>query len=228
MMTSIAQKQGVLAHPDIAARRPYPISTTVRNTIFLFEVDGPAVVAKRGANEWIVLAPTFDEVSPHIHRIVAYLFYDTDALAIWFDTTMLAYPPASQVVGDISVVGNTLGAERKGVWSKQTRVDGEITLRAFSAWRLSAERRPKTYEPIRIEGGRVRRAMQKAGAVLDKVRPDDRRTLKQLLGFLACARANTPKKASTTTTSWRYCAGGALAARYRRSRSSRSSRSGRG
>jgi hypothetical protein len=75
VMTSIAEKQGILAHPDIAARLPsYPI--------FLFEVDGPAVVAKRGANEWMVLAPTFDEVSPHIHRIVDYLFYDTAALVI--------------------------------------------------------------------------------------------------------------------------------------------------
>lgn len=46
---------------------------------------------------------------------------------------------------------------------------------------LSVEARLERHELIRVEGGRVRRALQKAGAVLDYVRNNDQ--LERRLGF---------------------------------------------
>ena len=61
-------------------------------------------------------------------------------------------------------------------------------------WRLSVEARLERHQSIRVEGGRVRRALQKAGAVLDHVRTKDR--LERRLGFLSlCAAGGQLTKA---------------------------------
>lgn len=59
----------------------------------------------------------------------------------------------------------------------------------FGTWRLSLEPRIEHHEPIRIEGGRQRRALIKSGVVWTNVRDRDKDALDRRLGFLSLAAA---------------------------------------
>jgi hypothetical protein len=138
------------------------------------------VIAKRGLRACWLLAPSLERADPHVHRVIDWVFYRTDAMSLWFDTQ--------------NELGAELGADFRGSFPKPTRDHGKVSLQLFRTWRLSVEARLERHEPIRVEGGRVRRALQRAGAVLDHVRNKDR--LERRLGFLSlCAAGGQLAKA---------------------------------
>src|SRR5215472_17412610 len=181
VVTKPALREALLAAPGIARRLAgVPIHVHDPHSHFLQAADGPAVLAQR-ARDCFLLAPSLDRVTPHVQRIIDFAFHNTPAMGLWLDS-------------ENDEVGMELGADFGGNFSKLTRDNGKVTLQTYRTWRLSVEARIERHEPIRIEGGRVRRALQKAGAVLDHVRNKDR--LERRLGFLSlCAAGGQLAKA---------------------------------
>jgi len=181
VVTTPARREALLASPEIARRLvSVPIKIHDQQTHFLQSPDGPAVIAKRGLRDYWLLAPSLERADPHVHRLIDWVFYTTDATSLWFDTQ--------------NELGLELGADFRRNSSKLTRDNGKDSLQLFRTWRLSVEARLGRHEPIRVEGGRVRRALQKAGAVLDHVRNKNR--LERRLGFLSlCAAGGQLAKA---------------------------------
>lgn len=177
VVTGQAAKEAILAAPEIARRLVAdPVNIHSPEIYFLREPDGPAVIEKRGRFDFCLVAPSLEEASSHVHRVIDWAFYTTAATGLWFDTQN-------------DRLGAELGATPSGTCSKLTRDAGRIVPKVFERWRLSLESRIERHEPIRIEGGRVRRALAKAGAALGMVRDQVKDAHERRLGFLSLAAA---------------------------------------
>lgn len=174
VVTSQAAKEAILGAPEIA-RRLVGELVNVNNpaNYFLREPDGPAVIEKKGRSDYYFTAPAFEEASPHVQRLIDWIFYRTDGTSVWFESE--------------KSLGAELGATLSGNWSRLTRDDGRISPKMFQRWKLSLDSRIEHHEPIRVEGGRVRRALAKAGAMLGNVRDQDAHDRR--LGFLSLSAA---------------------------------------
>jgi hypothetical protein len=176
VVTSQAGKDAILGAPEIARRLVGELVNVNNPQIyFVREPDGPAVIEKKGRSDYYFTAPAFEEASPHVQRLFDWIFYRTDGTSVWFESE--------------NSLGAELGATLSGNWSRLTRDDGRISPKMFQRWRLSLVSRIERHEPIRVEGGRVRRALQKAGASWPTVRDGDKDALDRRLGFLSLAAA---------------------------------------
>lgn len=177
VVTDRAGKEAILAAPEIARRLPsHPVNVNDPAIYFLREADGPAVIRKQGPWDYSLVAPSLQEASPHVHRLIDWIFNESDGLNFWFDS-------------ELYDIGAELGADPSGCSMKQTRDDGKTFPKMFATWRLRLEPRIDRHEPIRVEGGRVRRSLVKAGAVLPNNQDRDKEAHDRRLGFLSLAAA---------------------------------------
>lgn len=176
VVTDQAAKEAILAVPEIARRLPgNPVSINDPAVIFLREADGPAVVRKVGPRDYSLVAPSLQEASPHVHRLIDWIFYESDGIALWFDSE--------------TYLGAELGADPSGCQTKLIRDGGRNVPTMYSTWRLRCDPRIERHEAIRVEGGRVRRALTKAGAVWPNNHGRDKDALDRRLGFLSLSAA---------------------------------------
>lgn len=176
LVTAQAEKEAILRVPEIA-RRLVGIVVNVNDpqTYFLREADGPFVIQKKGRWDYDFIAPSLDEASPHVQRGLDWVFNETDGGAAWFDSE--------------NGFGAELGADSSGSLSRLTLDNGRIVPKMFHRWRLSLNARIEHHEAYRIEGGRVRRALVKSGALLGNVRDQNKDAHDRRLGFLSHAAA---------------------------------------
>lgn len=176
LVTDQAEKEAILRVPEIARRLPgNPISINDPAVIFLREADGPAVMRKVGPRDYSLVAPSLQEATPHVHRLIDWIFYESDGIALWFDSE--------------TYLGAELGADPSGCSTKLTCDGSRNVPTMYSTWRLRSEPRIERHEPIRVEGGRVRRALQKAGATWPNNQERNKDGLDRRLGFLSLAAA---------------------------------------
>ena len=118
VVTAPAQREALLATPEIARRLvSVPIKIHDQHTHFLQSPDGPAVIAKRGLRDDWLLAPSLERADPHVHRLIDWVFYTTDATSLWFDTQ--------------NELGLELGADFRRISSRLTRDNGKDSLQLF-------------------------------------------------------------------------------------------------
>lgn len=173
LVTERNRKEALLLAPEIHRRLVSVPDLNNSQNFFLQQPDGPAMIAKTGVRDYTLIAPSLEEAPPYIQRVIDWVFYETDALTLWFDS-------------ENDRVGAALGAQPRGSWSKLTRENGRIAPKSFWTWRLSGEARLENHNEIRVEGGRRRRELVRAGGVLGNI---DKQALDKRLGFLSLTAA---------------------------------------
>lgn len=166
-----AGREAILADPSVSRRLVgTPVNINNPNNIWLREADGVAVFGKQGRDDYCLLAPTLEAVTPHNLRLLAHIFLDTEGMQVWFDSE--------------SEAGAEFGALPAGSWSKLTRNErGRVRPVMFRMWRLPVAAWLQKRDEIRVAGGRIRRVLTKNGASLGNIKDQDE--CDRRLGFLA-------------------------------------------
>ena len=151
VVTAPAQREALLAIPAIARRLvSVPIKIYDQQTHFLQSPDGPAVIAKRGLRDYWLLAPSLERADPHVHRLIDWVFYTTDATSLWFDTQ--------------NELGLELGADFRRNSSKLTRDNGKDICSCFGRggcrWKLASRVTSRSASRVAASTVRCRRREQ--------------------------------------------------------------------